>query len=145
MKITTKSPEQTRLLGLKLAKKLKKGHIFALIGDLGGGKTELTKGLAKGLGLRKMVGSPTFVLMKVHRIKKGQIRFFCHVDAYRLKKLDDLLDTGLLEFLGRTDSVVVIEWADKIKSLLRTFSKTTIHFSFRDKHTRLLTITNRVG
>lgn len=143
MTITSASPLQTRALGLKLAKKTKSGAVFALIGDLGGGKTELTKGLAKGLGVHRLISSPTFILMKVYRLTKGPIRYFCHVDLYRLRGNQDLDEVGLWEFMGRRDTVIVIEWADKIKKLLYHYKKTTVHFSFIDKRARLITITKK--
>ena len=143
MKITTTSAKQTFNLGLKLAKKIKKGAIFALIGDLGGGKTEFTKGLAYGLGIKNLITSPTFVLLKVYRAKHQKIRFFCHVDAYRIKKSGDHLNIGLMEFLDRPDCVVVVEWADKVRALLKSFKRTVIHFAFCNPHTRIITITKK--
>lgn len=141
MKIITGSVAETRKIGLKLAQKTTSGHLFALIGDLGGGKTELTKGLARGFGIKKLVASPTFILMNVHQIRRGRLRHFCHVDLYRLKKQGDITDVGLKEFLGQPDTVVVIEWADKISRLLAPYKKTTIHFSFINSHCRAISIT----
>ena len=143
MKIVSNSPQETKEFGLKLAKKLKNGCLFSLIGDLGGGKTELTKGLIKGMGVGRQIVSPTFVLMRVYRVRRRHIRFFCHVDAYRLKRLEDIIDVGLLEFLGRPDSVVVVEWADKIKPLLWPFAQTIVRFSFINKNKRRITISKK--
>jgi tRNA threonylcarbamoyladenosine biosynthesis protein TsaE len=141
MKIITSSPHATEHLGLTLAKKTKSGQIFALVGDLGGGKTVLAKGLARGFGIKKLIASPTFILMKVYKIKHHTIKYFCHIDLYRLKKPRDARDIGLPEFLGRKDVVVVIEWANKIKMLLSAYNKTLVRFVWVNNNSRAITIT----
>lgn len=103
----------------KFAKKLRGGEGIGLIGELGAGKTVFTKGLAKGLKIKERVQSPTFLLMKIYNVKKQKIKFLCHVDAYRLSGVAGLVDIGLLDWLGREDTVTVIEWADKVPELLR--------------------------
>lgn len=116
------SPNQTLKLAQTLAKKLKGGEILALVGNLGAGKTLFTKGLAKGLGVKRTVNSPTFVLMKVYqgRSKKveGRGLKLIHIDCYRLTNPQELLDIGAGEYFGNQNTVVVIEWADKIKKIL---------------------------
>jgi tRNA threonylcarbamoyladenosine biosynthesis protein TsaE len=98
-----------------LAKKLRRGDIVALIGDLGAGKTVFTKGIAKGLGVKNVryVNSPTFVIIKEH---KGKVPLY-HLDLYRLDH-SSVIDAENFEeyFYGR--GVTVIEWADKIRRLL---------------------------
>lgn len=88
------------------------------MGNLGAGKTIFTKGLALGLGIKKNITSPTFVLMKIYRVKSLNIKFLVHIDAYRIKSADDLTAIGANEYFNRTDTVTVIEWADKIKKIL---------------------------
>jgi len=118
--IITKSEAQTLAFGKKIARSLKGGETIALVGDLGVGKTVLARGLARGLGVKNIINSPTFVLMKVYKIKnrKLKIRNFIHVDAYRLSSGRELIDIGLKDWLGRKDSVVLIEWADRVKDVL---------------------------
>lgn len=140
MIITSTSPQQTTNLGLKLAKKAKAGEIYSLIGDLGGGKTYFTKGFAKGLGIKSTINSPSFILMKVYSTKAKKIKYFCHVDAYRLKNPEEIIEIGLEEFLGREDTVVVIEWADKIKGLLKSYKQKILTFTFIDKNIRKIKI-----
>ncbi|MDD5043791.1 MAG: tRNA (adenosine(37)-N6)-threonylcarbamoyltransferase complex ATPase subunit type 1 TsaE [Patescibacteria group bacterium] len=129
-KYITKSERETIVLGKKIAAGLRGGEVLGLTGDLGSGKTVFTKGLAKGLGIKKNITSPTFVLMKVYKIQnstfvpssgrgKFKIQNFVHVDAYRLNNERDLLDIGLGEYLGDKNSVVVIEWADKVKKIFK--------------------------
>ncbi|MDD5039518.1 MAG: tRNA (adenosine(37)-N6)-threonylcarbamoyltransferase complex ATPase subunit type 1 TsaE [Patescibacteria group bacterium] len=143
MEITTKAPSETRRFGRSLAKKARGGEIFALIGDLGGGKTCFTQGFAAGLGVHGAVTSPTFVLMKTYPVKKAGIAACCHIDAYRLRSMEDIASVGIDEYLGKIDVVTVIEWADKIWDLLTPYTITELHFSFVDNHTRIISIRKR--
>ena len=140
MQKITNAPEETINFGLTLAKKSSGGQIYSLIGDLGGGKTHFTKGFAMGLGLKSEISSPSFVLMKVYKIKHKQAKYFCHVDVYRLKKPGEILEVGLEEYLGRPDTITVIEWADKIKKILSPYKQNILHFKFLDKNKRKITI-----
>ncbi len=112
--IQTGSPKETERLGQKIAKLLKGGEVLALEGDLGSGKTTFVKGLAKGLGIKQPITSPTFVLMKIYPITKHQtIKRLVHVDCYRVPGIE-LSKIGLEDYLNKSDSVVAIEWAEKI-------------------------------
>ncbi|MEW2066979.1 tRNA (adenosine(37)-N6)-threonylcarbamoyltransferase complex ATPase subunit type 1 TsaE [Streptomyces sp. NPDC007346] len=114
--ITVESPEQMQDLGRRLARVLAPGDLVMLTGELGAGKTTLTRGLGEGLGVRGAVTSPTFVIARVHP-PLGAGPALVHVDAYRLggglDKMEDLdLDVSLPE------SVVVVEWGDgKVEEL----------------------------
>ena len=113
------SEKQTFNFAKKFSKNLTGGQTLGLVGNLGAGKTIFTKGLAQGLGIKKNLTSPTFVLMKVYNIKKNkQIKFLVHIDAYRIKSTRDLITIGAAEYFNRPDTITVIEWADKIKSIL---------------------------
>lgn len=115
MKIISNTIEETVKIGNKLARRLKSGDCVALIGELGSGKTVLTKGIAKGLKVRKIqyVNSPSFVIIKEH---KGRIPLY-HFDLYRLDKSSPLDSFSFDEYFYG-DGVTVIEWADKIRRLL---------------------------
>jgi len=115
MKIISKSVEETIALGVKLAGKLKKGDVVALIGDLGAGKTVFTKGIAKGLGVKnsRYVNSPTFVIIKEY---KGKLPLY-HFDLYRLDHYSSFDAMNYDEYFYGV-GVTVIEWADKISKLL---------------------------
>lgn len=118
-KIITNSEKETLEFAKNLAAKTKTGKIFALSGDLGAGKTILVRGFLRGLGYKGRVNSPTFVIMKIYRIKKHpRIKEVCHIDAYRLKTSQDLEAIGALEYLTRKDVATFIEWPDKIKKIL---------------------------
>lgn len=117
-KIITNSAIQTSKLGQEIGRACAGGEIFALNGDLGSGKTCFTQGLAKGLKIKRIINSPTFVIMKVYNVNKKNIKKFCHIDAYRLKSADDLIAIGANEYLNRADTITVIEWAENIKKIL---------------------------
>jgi len=125
MKYISKTEKETYQIAAKIAKKLKGGEIIALEGDLGAGKTTLVKGLAKVFGIKQHVTSPTFVLMKVYEIKNIEYRIknLVHVDCYRLDEPQELFYLGIEEYLNKPDTVVIIEWADKIKKYLLKFKK----------------------
>ncbi|MBN9150778.1 MAG: tRNA (adenosine(37)-N6)-threonylcarbamoyltransferase complex ATPase subunit type 1 TsaE [Micrococcales bacterium] len=105
MKLTIATPEEMEELGARLADRLQAGDLIALNGELGAGKTTLTRGLGRALGVRGRVTSPTFVLARTHPRAEGAP--LVHVDAYRLSNAADLDDLDL-DYRG---SIVVVEWA----------------------------------
>jgi tRNA threonylcarbamoyladenosine biosynthesis protein TsaE len=112
--ITINNEEDTRAFGLELAKKLKPGDVIALIGDLGTGKTTLTKSIAEGLGISDMITSPTFTI--VQEYASGRLPLY-HFDVYRLCDLEEMYELGYEEyFFGQ--GVCVIEWADLIMEIV---------------------------
>lgn len=109
----TRTPEETVDLGRRIATVLRTGDVVALIGPLGAGKTQLTRGLAAGLGADpRQVASPTFILMSEYEVPPGASTVV-HIDAYRIQSLADLESIGFTPELLR-DSVTIIEWADRI-------------------------------
>ena len=106
---------ETINIGRRIAKNLRPGDIICLFGELGSGKTMLTKGIAQGLGVQKnKIISPSFVLIRIHT--QGRLPLY-HFDLYRLKAPRDILGLGYEEYLYDT-GVTVIEWADRLKYLL---------------------------
>jgi tRNA threonylcarbamoyladenosine biosynthesis protein TsaE len=103
------SPAETELLGESWGRAARHGLVIALSGELGAGKTQLVKGLARGLGIAARVHSPTFTL--VNEYAGGRLRLF-HLDLYRLETRGQILSAGLEEFL-QPDGVAVIEWAER--------------------------------
>lgn len=118
MKVISHSEKETQKLAVNFAKTLKGGETIGLIGDLGAGKTAFVKGLAKGLGIKKAITSPTFVVMKIYPVKHPTIKHLVHVDAYRVKTARSLTAIGLEDYIKSNDSVVVIEWADLVNEIL---------------------------
>ena len=120
MEFITENPRETQKLGQKTAADLikKTPFILALSGDLGSGKTTFVQGLAKGLGVKKRIISPTFILLRTYKAKKGRV--FYHLDFYRLEDnfKEELDNLGVKEIIEEKNSIVVVEWAEKIKEFL---------------------------
>ncbi len=115
MKIISKSVHETFKIGKTIAKNLHKADIVCLFGELGSGKTVLTKGIAAGLGIKQSyVTSPSFVLIREYSTAKMP---FYHFDLYRLKAAKDIPVLGYEEYLYG-EGITVIEWADRLKYLL---------------------------
>ncbi|MFH0827405.1 MAG: tRNA (adenosine(37)-N6)-threonylcarbamoyltransferase complex ATPase subunit type 1 TsaE [Candidatus Omnitrophota bacterium] len=115
MELISQSVRDTLSIGKRIAKYLKAGDILCLFGELGSGKTVLTKGIAEGLGIHKeKVTSPSFVLIREHR--QARLPLY-HFDLYRLKRPKDILALGLDEYLY-ADGVTVIEWANRLGPFL---------------------------
>ena len=119
MRINTKNERETQAIGQAIGQECRGGEVLALVGDLGAGKTKLLQGLAKGLGIKTRVNSPTFNILKIYKGNKrtSSVKIFCHIDAYRLKLAKDLINLGVKESLGRPDTVVAIEWAEKVRAI----------------------------
>ncbi|MCI1964862.1 MAG: tRNA (adenosine(37)-N6)-threonylcarbamoyltransferase complex ATPase subunit type 1 TsaE [Oscillospiraceae bacterium] len=109
----TFSPVETEALGERLAAGLKGGEVLALFGGMGMGKTALTRGIARGLGIPKGVCSPTFALVHEYR---GRVIVY-HFDMYRVTSWDDLASTGFFDDLN-TGAVLVVEWSENIENAL---------------------------
>lgn len=112
-KIISNNVKETEEFGNKLGKLLKNGDIVCLIGDLGAGKTALTKSIVKGLDIDEYVTSPTFTLVNEY---DGRVHVN-HFDVYRVSDCDELLDIGFEEYIY-SDSVTIIEWANLIEEIL---------------------------
>ena len=108
--LMTHNPAETEALGERFGRSAKTGLVLALSGDLGAGKTQFVKGLARGLGVSGRVHSPTFTL--VNEYGGGRLKLF-HLDLYRLETPEQIESAGIEEFL-RPEGVSVIEWAERI-------------------------------
>lgn len=108
-RFVTTSREETIALGERLGSSLRAGDVLVLTGDLGAGKTQLTKGIAAGLGVKADVTSPTFTIEMVY---EGADLPLYHFDLYRLDSADELEDTGIFDVLG-SDGVCAIEWGEQ--------------------------------
>ena len=110
MQYITNSPAETEAIGAALGKILTPGTVIAYRGDLGAGKTAFTRGLAKGLGCREIVTSPTYTI--VNEYLGGRLPLF-HFDMYRLRSSDDLFDIGWEDYLDR-GGVCAVEWSENV-------------------------------
>ena len=114
IEITIKSEEDSAKLGRKIGEKAEPGSVLALIGDLGTGKTTLTKYIAAGMGVSEVITSPTFNIVKEYR--SGRIPLY-HFDVYRIEDPEEMYEIGYEEYFYG-DGLCVVEWADMIEELL---------------------------
>jgi tRNA threonylcarbamoyladenosine biosynthesis protein TsaE len=114
MQIKTTSPEETRILGAKLADKSTAGMVYGLIGNLGTGKTELVRGFVAALTSKAVVRSPSFSLVNTYETGAFPVH---HFDFYRLADISELFEIGFTDYLGG-DAVCLIEWADMFPDAL---------------------------
>ena len=134
--------------------KVDEAIVVALEGELGAGKTIFVKAAAKALGVKKRVKSPTFTLIKqynivlsksskvnssIGRTEVSNIKFLYHLDCYRLKDENDLINLGMKEILTQSHNIMFIEWSDRVKKILPK-KHIKIHIDHTDKHTRKLRI-----
>ncbi len=147
----TTSSVQTKKLGSLLAKELRGSEIICLSGDLGAGKTTFTQGLLKRLKAKGPFTSPTFNIVKEYEVKNCNVhkkntkckildtryKIF-HIDAYRVNS-KDILDLGFKDFAGQQNSIVIIEWAERIKKLIPA-SALCIKFKWLSKKERKITL-----
>jgi len=145
--IETKSDKQTRKVAELFAEEIvktmpdKNALVIGLEGELGSGKTVFVKGFAKGLGIKEVVTSPTFVLLKIFKIplRESHSRSrFVHVDAYRLENPKELDVLGWKELISDSQNIIVIEWSNNIKRILPEHYF-NIKFSIISKNNRGIT------
>lgn len=110
----TFSPEETEELGIRLGRHANPGEVYSLEGDLGVGKTVLTQGVARGLGITDLVSSPTFTIVQVY--DEGRMPFY-HFDVYRIGDIEEMHEIGYEDYFYG-DGLTMIEWADLIEELL---------------------------
>lgn len=137
---TSHSPQETIKFGQTLGSQLKGGEVIALVGPLGSGKTHLIKGIVQGLGAEDAaneVTSPTFVLVNEYT---GRLDIF-HIDAYRINSIEEFERIGFDDYC-RPDSVVLIEWADKIIEALSGVKFAKIELSHLGSNQRVIRIIN---
>lgn len=139
MNIISKSPEQTIEFGRSLGSQLKGGEVIAICGPLGSGKTHLIKGIAAGAGAQdsRRINSPTFVIVNEY---VGRLDIY-HLDAYRLNSISEFEMLGFDDYCG-PQSVVLIEWADKIESALGTIDYIRIVLEHSGQTARTIHIKN---
>ena len=122
MQYITSSPVETEAIGEKLAAILAPGTVIAYRGDLGAGKTAFTRGLARGLGCKDLVTSPTYTI--VNEYLGGRIPLF-HFDMYRLGSSDDLWDIGWEDYLDR-GGICAVEWSENVDDAMENAIYITI-------------------
>ena len=142
LNIISSSPGETIELGRKIGSQLRGGEVIAVCGPLGSGKTHLIKGIAAGAGAKdhKHINSPTFVLVNEYA---GRLDIY-HIDAYRLNSVSEFEMLGFDDFCY-PQSVVLIEWADKVESALQAVDYIRIELSHAGRTERKIHIKNAPG
>ena len=143
VEVTIKNLEEMEEFAINVAHQLQGGEILGLIGDLGAGKTAFVQLMAKAMGIRKGVRSPTFILMQCFNTSKDYssktgINELCHVDAYRLETADELFAIGFGEYAEREDAITAVEWADRVESIAWLEDYREIKFTFGKEEERVL-------
>lgn len=136
---------KTKQLGAIFTKKFlradygKRALVIALKGDLGAGKTTFTQGMAKAIGVKRRIASPTFLLARTYPLKHSRVLY--HVDCYRITKPSELLALGWRDWISHPNHIIVIEWAEKIHRILPRNTIYTIQFKHgRKKNERIISI-----
>lgn len=117
MEIISKTEKSTKDAGTLLAKDLDGKNVLCLFGELGSGKTVFTKGIAEGLGIKKRILSPTFVIIREYQIPKSE-KILYHIDLYRLETEKEVINAGIVSLFEDKNNIVVLEWAEKLGNLL---------------------------
>lgn len=129
MEYNSNSTDGTKNIAANFATSLKGGEVVALEGEIGAGKTTFVQGLAAALGADGLARSPTFTVMNVYQTTNERIKKIVHVDAYRLRAPDDLFNLGLEEWMGQSDSIVLIEWPRMVEEV-EIKNERTVKISF---------------
>ncbi len=138
MKFISHSLDETISLAKMFARGLNPGDVVISYGNLGAGKTAFSKGIGLGLGVKQIINSPTFNIMKVY---KGEKLNFYHIDAYRLEDKDAVSDIGLDEAISSNDGISYIEWPMFISNYLKDVKNIyTVWISYNDDGTRTIKI-----
>ena len=130
--LISNSPEETQALGEKWGRAARPGQILGLSGDLGAGKTQFVKGIARGLGIARPIQSPTFALLNLY--PEGRLPL-AHLDLYRLETIQQIVSAGLEDYLS-TDGLTVIEWAERWPELQNQQDYLAINIETIEPHQR---------
>ena len=134
LQFKTKNAEETEQLGLKIGKLLRGGELIAMTGDLGAGKTTLSKALARGLEIDDYITSPTFTIVNEY---SGRVKLF-HFDVYRIADIEEMYDLGYEEYFY-SDGVCIVEWSNLISEILPE-NRINLDITYLDENKREITI-----
>jgi len=139
LEFLSRSPDQTRRLGVRLGTLLQGGDMICLEGPLGSGKTCLAQGIGRGWGVSQTLISPSFVLIREYTQPENVVQLY-HIDLYRISGVNEALGLGIDEILGDEHAVCIIEWADRARSLIQ-HAHLWVRLEFADWTRRLLHFT----
>lgn len=139
MKFLSHNPKETVNFGKKIAGEMKGGEALCLYGNLGSGKTTFVRGLINYFLPSLRILSPTFIIVRQYHIRDGIIKNILHVDLYRLTTERQIEDIGITEYLNQPDTIVAVEWAQKLKNLLPA-KRIDIRFQIKTSSERIITV-----
>lgn len=129
------SPDFTREAGRLFSKFIKAGDIILFTGELGAGKTTFISGMAGGFGIKENPSSPSFTILNIYSFSNE--RRFIHADFYRLKDINEIISSGIEDYLYDRKSIICIEWGEKIKNILdQSFLMIDFNYSVGEKNKR---------
>lgn len=137
--IISNSEAETEQFACVLAQTLPRGSVMALNGDLGAGKTVFSRGFARGLNITEPVSSPTYTIIQEYPCPNHG--YFFHIDLYRISDVRAALDFGIDEYLNDPESWCIIEWPDRISTILPPHT-INIKIAINDQDSRKITVTN---
>ncbi len=143
MNYFSSSTEQTKKIAADFATTLSGGECIMLQGELGSGKTTFVQGVCEALGVKEHVTSPTFAIMNIYHLPKlptpGVGKKVVHLDLYRLKTVAEIAALGLEEYMGQTDTIMLVEWPDMVDGI--DWKPTyTITFTSTNENERIISI-----
>jgi len=133
----SKSSKQTEKIGEKIASEMKGGEVICLYGDLGAGKTTFVHGFMEYFLPGKRIVSPTFIIVRHYTISHGKIKNIYHIDLYRISNDNEIKTLGINEFMNKSDSLVLIEWAGNLGKFLPE-KRIDIRFEIKSEKTRII-------
>lgn len=139
MEYISNSDIETKKISEQFASRLKGGEVLCLYGDLGAGKTVFAQGMVNYFLPGKRVLSPTFIIVRHYLVSHDTIKNIYHIDLYRLEKSEEITHVGLNEFIHKPDTIVAIEWADRLGELLPE-KRIDIRLETLSEQTRLIRI-----
>ena len=135
----SKNVKETNTIASEFALKLKPRETVLLFGELGAGKTTFVQAIAKALGIKDRILSPTFILHRSYQVQKLDIKYLNHIDLYRIEDPQEIQMLGIAEFLEEPRSITLIEWAQRLKKFkLKNGYK--IYFKYLEDDKREITI-----
>ena len=155
-KFISNSDDETKQIAKNIAAVLQSGDILLLSGDLGVGKTVFAKGIGEYFGITKEITSPTFAIMNLYdrdpdlhprgtcryarAHRDDNIKSLIHIDTYRLKDEQEIIDIGALDYIGQPDTITVIEWPEKIENLIQNKKRIVVKITHDSDSKRLIEV-----
>ncbi|MBI4090155.1 MAG: tRNA (adenosine(37)-N6)-threonylcarbamoyltransferase complex ATPase subunit type 1 TsaE [Candidatus Kerfeldbacteria bacterium] len=141
----SRSPTETRQFGAMLGRAARAGDVILISGQLGSGKTTLAQALARALGVRRPVRSPSYLVASAYPVSRRSIRTFYHLDLFRLRRLSAVDAAVISETISDRQAVVLAEWADRLPGrLVPTWRRTSVRLTVQSERRRAIRVSGRL-